>query len=260
MPLAVGQDGTPAGAMLAQLVLGALVAKGRDASTVEQGKGWRAALGHGDLAVLTAWAGTLWASLSKQDEPPAARDLLGEVASLLAPDVSVLAIPGVEGSLVWRVAEDTAREGITSLGRLRGWSDGRVAVVPKLAVSRSDGIPGLKTVYGARFDVLKVEDPVQRASLLASGNAAVAAFRQSEYSGASGLVDLVDTEKLTLHDPAVLLVNAALTDAEPDQVLAVNAVAQSITTDMLLDLQAQVAGGGTVPDVATRWLKDQGLA
>ena len=78
--------------------------------------------------------------------------------------------------------------------------------------------------------------------------------------GAHGLVDLVDVEKLTLPDPGVLLVNTALTEAEPEAVLAVDAVAQALTTDMLLDLQAQVAGGGTVPEVADRWLQEQGLA
>ncbi len=258
-PLAIGQDGTPAGAMLAQLILGALTAKGLQASVTDQGKGWQAALGHGDLSLLPAYAGTLWSSLSKSDEPPAAKKLLGEVAGLLAPDVSVLPMPDIDGSLVWRVTTETAADGITSLARIRDWSLGRVAVVPKLAVSRGDGIPGLKTVYGAQFDVLKVEDPVQRATLLTNGNAAIAVFRQTEYTGASGLVDLVDVEKLTLSDPGVVLLNTALTDAEPDHVLAVDAVAQAITTDMLLDLLAQVAAGGTVPDVAARWLKDQGL-
>jgi len=161
---------------------------------------------------------------------------------------------------VWRVTLDTARDNITSLGRLRGWSSGKVAAVPKLAVSRADGIHGLKTVYGAQFDVLKVEDPVQRAALLTNGSAVIAAFRRTEYTGASGLVDLVDVEKLTLPDPGVVLLNTALTDAEPDNVLAVNAVAEKITTATLLDLQAQVAAGGTVPDVAEQWLKGQGLA
>ncbi|MPN44276.1 hypothetical protein SDC9_191838 [bioreactor metagenome] len=135
-----------------------------------------------------------------------------------------------------------------------------MAAVPKLAVSRADGVPGLKAVYGAQFDILTVDDPVQRASLLINGNAVIAAFRQTEYTGASGLVDLVDVEKLTVSDPGVVLVNSALTEAEPEQVLAIDAVAQAITTDTLLDLQAQVAGGGTVPDVAAGWLKDQGLA
>lgn len=259
-PLAIGQDGTPAGAMLAQLVLGALAAKGRQAAVADLAKGWQAALSHGDLSLLPAYAGTLWSALSKEDEPPSAKKLLGEVAGLLAPDVSVLPLPDIDGSLVWRVTADTASEGITSLARIRDWSVGRVAVVPKLALSRGDGIPGLRTVYGAQFEVLKVEDPVQRASLLTNGNAAIAVFRQTEYASASGLVDLVDVEKLTMPDPGVVLVNTALTNAEPDHVLAVDAVAQAITTDMLLDLQAQVAAGGTVPEVAGRWLKDQGLA
>lgn len=258
-PLAIGQDATPAGAMLAQLFIGALAAKGREAAAATVGNDWQAALGHGDLSALPAWAGTLWAELSKADEPPAAKKLLGEVAGLLAPDASVLPMPDVDGSLVWRVTVETAGEGITSLARVASWSVGRVAAVPKLAVRRADGIPGLRTVYGAQFDLLKVEDPVQRATLLTNGNAVIAAFRRTEYTGASGLVDLVDVEKLTMPDPGVVLLNTALTEAEPDHILAVNAVAQKLTTDALVDLQAQVAGGGTVPEVAARWLQEQGL-
>ena len=126
--------------------------------------------------------------------------------------------------------------------------------------TRADGVPGLRTVYGAKFDVSRVEDPVQRAARLTDGQAAIGAFRRTEYTGASGLVELVDVEKIAVPDPGVVLVNSKLTDAEPDHVLAINAVAQALTTDVLVDLQAQVAAGGSVTDVAGRWLKEQGLA
>lgn len=259
-PLSIGSDATPTGRMLAQLLVGALAAKGRDAKAADAGKDWQAALGHGDLSALPAFGGTVWSALSQDDEPPAADQLLGQLATLVAPEIGVLDMRGVDGTLVWMVAAATARAGITSLARIGSWSRGRTAVVPPLAVSRADGVPGLRTVYGAKFAVTQVEDPVQRAARLTAGQAAIGAFRRTEYTGASGLVELVDVEKIAVLDPGVVLVNKALTDAEPDHVLAINVVAQALTTAALVELQAQVAAGGSVTDVAGRWLKEQGLA
>ncbi|MGC3994583.1 MAG: hypothetical protein QM779_10820 [Propionicimonas sp.] len=258
-PMVVGQDGTSAEAVFAQLLVAAVAATGQPAVTGPVEDGWQAALGHGDLAALPAFGGTLWASLSQDDEPPAAKDLPGEVAGLLEPDVSVLEAGGVDGALVWLVTQETAEAGITSLSRIGSWSKGKIAAIPPMATSRADGVPGLRTVYGAQFSVMKVENPVERASRLANGDAAIAAFRRTDYTGASGMVELVDTQKLAVVDPGLVLVNTALTDSAPDQVLAMNQVAQVVTTDMLIDLQAQVAAGGTVADVASRWVKDQGI-
>lgn len=259
-PVDVGRDGTPAHAVITQLLVGAATAKGRTAAPADTGADWRAALGHGDLVALPGYAGTLWSALSTSDEPPGADALLGELADLVEPELGVLAMPDVDGGLVWLVSRKTAAAGITSLSRIRDWSKGKTAAVPELAISRGDGVPGLKTVYGAQFRFTDVPDPVTRAAQLTSGEAAVAAFRGTEYTGASGLVALVDTEKLAAADPAVVLVNSAFADASPDAVLAMNDVAQALTTDLLIELQAQVAAGGTVADVAQRWLAGQGIA
>jgi len=259
-PLAIGSDGSPGGEILAHLMVGALLAKGRDAATVALGTDWQAALGHGDLAAVPGYGGTLWAALSQKGETPAADEVLGELATLVAPEIGVLAVTGIDGGLVWLVTPQTAKAGITSLARISGWSKGKRAAVPELALTRGDGVPGLKAVYGAKFAVDTVADPVERASRLTDGKDALAAFRRTEYTGATGLVALVDPEELATPDPGVLLVNNALADAEPENVLALDAVAQAITTDGLVDLQAQVVAGGSVADVADRWLKDQGLA
>lgn len=259
-PLVIGADATPAGALLAQLMVSALAAKGRDAATVTLDADWQAALGHGDLAAVPGFGATLWAALSQKGETPAAADVLPELAKLVSPEIGVLPAPGVDGGLVWLVTPQTAADGIASLSRIGSWSKGKRAAVPGLALTRGDGVPGLKAVYGARFAVDEVEDPVERGTRLTGGEAALAAFRKTEYTGASGLVALVDPDELATPDPGVLLVNSALADAEPDYVLVMDAVAQAITTDDLLDLQAQVVAGGSVADVSARWLKDNGLA
>jgi glycine betaine/choline ABC-type transport system substrate-binding protein len=259
-PLAVGTDGTPAGDMLAELLAGSLRAKGRQATVQPAGLDWRAALASGDLAAVPGFAGTLWDGLSGKDEPPATGDLLADLAELVSPEVGVFSAPGLDGGLVWLVTTATAGKGITSLSRVASWSRGRRAAIPSLARSRGDGVPGLRTVYRAVFAYDVVEAPPERAARLAGGQAAVAAFRRTEYTGTPGLVALVDPEKLGAADPGVVLVNNSVADAEPDHVLALDAVARAITTDSLLDLQAQVAAGGTPSGVADRWLQEQGIA
>ena len=257
--LLIGTENAASVALMAQLLVRSLAAKQRTAGTEAFGEAWQAALGAGEAAAKPAYAGTLWASLGGGGDAPAAADLAGEVADLLAPEVSVVSAAGVDGSLMWVVTEATARTGITTLDTIAQWSRGKVAAVPELAVSRADGLPGLKTAYGAGFTVSKTESPRERAAALTTGRAAIAAFRRSEYSG-TGLFELADTNKIELPDPAVILVSSKLVDAEPDVVLAMQALAAKLSTGPLLEFQAKLAGGASADAVLDAWLKAEGLA
>jgi glycine betaine/choline ABC-type transport system substrate-binding protein len=173
--------------------------------------------------------------------------------------VSVVSAAGVDGSLVWAVTESTAAKGITTLDQIAAWSKGKVAAVPELAVSRADGVPGLKSAYGATFTIAKIDDPRQRAAALTTGRAAIAAFRRSDFSG-TGLSELADTNRIELPDPAVILVSSRLVEAEPDIVLAMQALGAKLSTAALVSFQAKVAGGASADSVLDAWLKSEGLA
>lgn len=258
-PLVIGTEDSPPTALIAELLVLALAAKGRSARTDVFGEAWQAALGAGESAAKPVYAGTLWADLGGGGDTPAAADLAGEVAALVSPEVSVLSAGGVDGSLMWVVAESTAQAGITTLDQISTWSRGKVAAVPELAVSRADGLPGLKSAYGATFTVGKIENPRERAAALATGQAAIAAFRRSDYSG-TGLHELTDTNRIGLADPAVILVSSKLVEAEPDMVLAMHALAARLSTTALLDFQAKVGAGASADSVLDAWLKSEGLA
>ena len=258
-PLVIGTEHAPAVALMAQLLVRSLAARGRAAQTDLFGEAWQAALGAGESAAKPAYAGTLWASLSGGGDAPAAAELAGEVADLISPEVSVVSAAGVDGSLMWAVTEATAAEGITTLDEISGWSKGKVAAVPELAVSRADGLPGLKSAYGATFTAALAESPRERAAALTTGRAAIAAFRRSDFSG-TGLHELADTNRIELADPAVILVSSRLVDAEPDMVLTMQALADKLSTAALLNLQAKVNGGASAEAVLDAWLKAQGLA
>ena len=258
-PLLIGTEDAPPVALMAQLLVRSLAAKGRAAGTDLFGDAWQAALGTGESAAKPAYAGTLWASLGSGGDAPASADLAGVVAELLSPEVSVVSAAGVDGSLVWAVTEETAAKGITTLDQIAAWSKGKVAAVPELAVSRADGLPGLKSAYGATFSIAKIDDPRQRAAALTTGGAAIAAFRRSDFSG-TGLSELADTNGIELPDPAVILVSSRLVEAEPDVVLAMQALAAKLSTAALVDFQAKVAGGASADSVLDAWLKSEGLA
>ncbi|HEY3337241.1 MAG TPA: hypothetical protein VGK18_01945 [Propionicimonas sp.] len=258
-PLLIGTESAPTVALMAQLLVRSLAARGRSAGTDLFGDAWQAALGAGESGAQPAYAGTLWASLGDGGDAPAAADLAGVVADLLSPEVSVVSAAGVDGSLMWVVTEATAAAGITTLDQIAGWAKGKVAAVPELAVSRADGLPGLKSAYGASFTAAMTESPRERAAALTTGRAAIAAFRRSDYSG-TGLHELADPNRIELADPAVILVSSRLVDAEPDMVLAMEAMAAKLTTAALLDFQAKVNGGASAEGVLDAWLTSEGLA
>ena len=261
VPLAIGDDGTPAGAMLAQLLCQAVRASGGAAVLAPIGEDWQASLADGSIAAVPAFAVTLWSQLSEGSDPPDGVDaLLSDVAGLLAPEVSVLGAAGVDGGLVWEVTGKTAADGITSLDRIAGWSKGKVVAIPPVAGSRADGIPGIKGVYRGAFTTARLADPTQRAAQLVAGQVALAAFRRTEFTGVANLVTLEDPDEIGLADPLVVLLDAALADADPGAVLAMNGVAGVLTTVMLVELQAKVAGGAGAAEVAGTWLVSQGLA
>lgn len=259
-PLAVGAAGGPDAAMLAGLLAQAVTATERAANVTTAAEDWQAALGDGTLACLPAYAGTLWAELSDADEPPVDSEVVADLADLVAPEISVLAAPNLDGGLVWMVTQNTAKAGITRLDQLGPWSKGRTAAVPALAVSRADGLPGLRAVYHAAFTTGRVDDPRERAAALVAGRAQIAAFRRTDYTGVSGLVALDDPDQLGAPDPVVVLVNSALADDDPDAVLAMDAVAKALTLEALLGLQAKVATGAQPAAVAQEWLAAKGLA
>jgi glycine betaine/choline ABC-type transport system substrate-binding protein len=257
--LLIGSEGSVTVALMAQLLVRSLAAKERAAGTEEFGDAWQAALGAGESAAKPAYAGTLWADLGGGGDAPAAADLASEVADLVSPEVSVVSAAGVDGSLMWVVTESTASAGITTMDGIAQWSRGKVAAVPEFAVSRADGLPALKTAYGAAFTVSKTESPRERAAALTTGRVAIAAFRRSEDCG-TGLFELADTNKIELPDPAVILVSSKLVDAEPDIALAMQAVAAKLSTGPLRDFQAKLAGGASGDAVLDAWLKAEGLA
>ena len=128
----IATDTTASGAMLAALLAGV-----RPASTEALGADWRARLGDGATSAAPVYAGTAWAQLSDSDEPP--DDVVGDLAGLVEPDVSIMAAGKLDGALAWMAP---AAASLTSLDQVAKKLAGKTVAVPSLAIERADGLPG----------------------------------------------------------------------------------------------------------------------
>jgi hypothetical protein len=235
-------------------MLAALLSGARPASTVTLGTDWRARVGDATTSAAPVYAGTAWAELNQSDEP--SDDVVGDLAGLVQPDVSIMTAGKLDGALVWMAP---ATSSLTSLDQVAKRLAGKAVAVPSLAVGRADGLPGLSVIYRAKSAHLVEDDPIARAALVTSGTAAFGAFRRTEYLGTDQFRELADPSGMVTPDPVVLAVNAAFADADPRSVLALNAVLQALSDAELVDLQRQVAGGSPAADVAHAWLAGKGL-
>ena len=245
----IGVEATATGAILGALLVGAAAKIGTVATAQPSPTDVISAVQTGALVATPVWASTTWDQLSDDEELP--QDVLAELAGLLEPKVSVLAPGLVDGGLVWMAATTAGQK---SLEDLSEWSKGKAAAVPAMAIERTDGLGALNAIYRTNFHALTLDDPVARAAAVASGQAAIGAFRRSEYLGGASLVELIDPDQMCVSDQLVLLVNSGYADASPQQVLAMNAVVQALTTDQVVALVGQVAQGAAVAEVAHGWL------
>jgi hypothetical protein len=240
------------GTVLGALLTGALAV---DATSQALSTDWTTPLGDGTWKAAAVYATTAWNDLSDSDDPPG-DDVASQLAGLVEPKISELNAGVTDGAVIW-MAATTA--GVTSLDDLAAWSAGKVAVVPSWALDRADGLQGLNAGYQTTFTSVTEDDPTARAQAIASGQVAIGAFRRTEYYGTASLLELADPNKMSNSDLLTLLVNAAYVDEQPEQVLSLTKVIQTLTTADLVSLQKQVADGGQVADVAHTWLVAKGV-
>jgi glycine betaine/choline ABC-type transport system substrate-binding protein len=209
------------------------------------------ALGRGEIALYPGFAETLLELQLGGAEPPAPEEVVTELATRLSPKVSLLNPAGLDGRLVWASAGPAT------------WTDAlaseaaKVAVVPGFAVERADGVPAVRSLYGAALDYQTLDDPGARREQVASGGALVGAFRALDVVELSGLTQLADDKGVTRADPVAILFTAALADSDPEPVLKVDAAMKALTAEVFGELETRVAGGSDPSEVAAQWVKSK---
>jgi len=245
---------TPAESTVAALVAGALVAQGFASapSSLPSGTAYDlvAAVGAGVPPFALGFANTLEAQFATSDNAPAPDQLTQALASVIAPGASLLSASPCDGSLVWAVAAGSSVSSLDGLSALKG----KTVIVPTFAVNRSDGIPGLKAIYGASLSAKVEDDPAARRAALMDGTAALGAFRACDVGELSGLTALADPKGMIDADPMVVLFKATLATDQPTVVLAVNTLLNALTKDAFDALEPQVSGGADAATVASGWI------
>jgi osmoprotectant transport system substrate-binding protein len=259
----------PESELLAELYGTALSGGGYDVESVHRA-GPRElvepALARGLVEVVPEYAGTAveFLSLGAVDgsaDPTDNHDALER--ALAGRDLVALAPAGAEDRNTLVVTEETAAR----LG-LRDVSD-LVAAAPRLRFggppecpTRPLCLPGLEETYGLRFREFVPLDsggPLTVEALQADLVDVVLLFTTDPAIG-SGLVSLDDDRGLQPAENVTPIVHReVLRRWGPGPADRIDRVSERLTTDVLRDLNAEVAGGRRPADVAGAWLEREGL-
>lgn len=125
-------------------------------------------------------------------------------------------------------------------------------------------LAGLQQTYGMKFKEfveLDAGGPLTRQALRQRVVDVALLFSTDPTIGRDGFVELIDDRGLQPAENVTPLVRTeAIERFGTELVASVNAVSSRLTTDVLRDLNGQVASGDSVAKVAARWLESQGLS
>src|SRR4249919_2154376 len=161
-------------------------------------------------------------------------------------------------------AETAQRYGLRKLSDLAAVSGDLTFGGPPECLQRPLCIPGLEQTYGVAFrEILSLDAGGPRTvSALAEGTVDVALLFTSD--GAIDLNDFVLLEDDLRLQPAEnvtpVIRTGALDRFGPSLADTVNAVSALLSTDELRTLNAEVARGANLREIASRWLASNGLA
>lgn len=253
----IGSDGSPTSELIAALYVAALEAKEDPAVVVEVTPGTEMlALADNSPMAMPLFAGTQLDGYSNDPLPGDAATTIDDLATAVAPGVSLLQTSDLDGGLVWAV---TPEAGLASLTDLAALPPGSTAMAPGFAMTMRSGVPVLQAAYGATLTVDEVDDPSERAAALLDGDAVAALFRRTDVVELDGLVVLADPVGVMTPDPLAAAVSAEFAEQRPDAVLVLDAVQAALHQDAYAELVAAAAADGLEPAIAA-WLEARHLS
>lgn len=173
--------------------------------------------------------------------------------------------PAADVDTVAVTAQTAERWNLTSIGDLAAHSAEIRFGAPSEFLSRREGLPGLKEIYGldiAPHNFVAISDGGGPATVRALVDGTVTAaniFSTSPAIAQNDLVVLADPENNFPAANVVPVVNAQKMSDDLKRIL--DAVSAALTTEALIDLNTSVSGNaGIDPDEAARnWVRDNGF-
>jgi osmoprotectant transport system substrate-binding protein len=225
------------------------------------------ALAAGLVEFVPEYAGTALRFLSLGAATPGV-DVADTHAALLdaldgARATALDAAPAQNANAFFVTRETASRYGVHKLSDLEAFASQLTFGGPPECATRPLCLPGLERVYGLEFDEfvqLDAGGPVTRQALRDRDVDIALLFTTDPTIANEGFVELEDDRGLQPAENVTPIVRTEVIDELGPRVIdLVNAVSRRLTTDVLRELNRQVARGDSSKRVASRWLRSQGL-
>lgn len=176
---------------------------------------------------------------------------------------ALIPAPAQDANAFFVTRETASRYGVRTLSDLGQFASELTFGGPPECSIRPLCLVGLRRVYGLKFNEVVELDaggPVSREALRNRDVDVALLFTTDPTITDEGFVELQDDRGLQPAENVTPIVRNEVVDKfGPRMVSLVNDVSERLTTDVLRDLNKQVADGDSPKAVASRWLESQGL-
>lgn len=250
--------------LIASIYSQALQAKGipvKEQFNIGSREVYLAALKDGSIDMVPEYAGALLSHLDPQSTASTTEAVVTGLVSNMPAGIVMLAPSGAQDKDVVAVTQTTAdKHQLHKISDLVPVAGEMVLGGPPEWKTRVQGVVGLHDVYGLNFKEFVSLDAGGTLTMTALTNGQIQAgdlFSTDPGLKANNLVALDDDKNLFAAENVIPLVKSAKqTDALTK---ALNAVSAKLTTDDLIDMNAEAAKGTNLSDIAKKWLADSGL-
>ncbi len=215
----------------------------------------------GSIDLIADYSGNLLAYKDPKTTAASSEDVFKALPAALGSDLKVLAQSEAQDKdSVTVTAATAAKYNLKSIGDLAAHAGDLIMGGPPELKTRADGLPGQKAKYNVVFGQLKVLDAGGPLSVAALKNGQVDAadiFTTDPAIEANKFVVLEDPKNMFTAQNVLPVINAKKDSPGVDA--ALNAVSAKLTTQVLSDLGKKAGSGTDLAQVATEWLKSQGL-
>ncbi|MDQ2837919.1 MAG: ABC transporter substrate-binding protein [Actinomycetota bacterium] len=264
--IVVGSANFQENVVLADIYAEALKAKGVKVSTklnIGSRETYIPALKDGSIDLIPEYSGVLLQYYDKAATAESSDDVFAALQKAVATPLTVLDQSQAQDKDAIVVTKETAAKyNLKSIADLAAVAGKLTLGAPPEFQTRTDGIPGLKKVYGVTFKTYRKLDaggPLTENGLKNGQIDAGDIFTTDPLIAKNGWVVLEDPKSLYTAQNVLPLINASKASANVKTIL--NAVSAKLTTDDLVQLNEKVQSEKQDPDaVAKAWLSTAGLS
>jgi osmoprotectant transport system substrate-binding protein len=219
------------------------------------------ALKDGSIDLVPEYTGALLSYLDPKSTAATPEAVSGELSKKLPEGISMLTPSPAEDKDVVAVTQATAdKYQLKTISDLKPHASELVLGGPPEWKTRTQGVVGLRDIYGLNFKDFVSLDAGGTLTMTALTNGQIQAgdlFSTDPGLHANHLVALVDDKNLFAAENVAPLIKSAKQNDTIKKTL--DAVSAKLTTDDLINMNAEAAKGTNLSDIAKKWVADAGI-